>query len=252
MILATGTALPSVIAVACGGGSSHPSPPPAGYTGEVRLERYHTYLPAAPVSPFLFAQIDFQAPPPSNQYLQAGAALTLTGPAGSIRLTEHNAFGKLVYQPDQNLGDLPLSLWVPDSDYTAQGTGSGANGGVPAFDFAPALHTPGPLEILSPDVGPGQIAVNASSDLELSWTAGDGDYIFVIFAVASGGSGSYLEYRVADDGSFPVPQSGLATLPVGVGSLTMERVIERPLTLPDGGTGTGYGGDAITVRLVRE
>lgn len=249
IVLLAGLAAPAVIASACGGGGRSRVPAPVGYTGEFRLERYHTFLPAAPPAPFLFADVEFQGP--DNTYLDAGPTLTMNGPNGSIELTKHSAFGKIAYQPDQSLGDLPLSLWSPDSDYEVIGEGSHLNQGVDAFDLSPAVRTPQPLELLAPDVAPGEIAVDGSTDLSLSWTPGNGDYVLVIFAVASNGVGQYLLYHVDDDGGFQVPALGISGLPSGVGSLTVERVIERPLVLPGGADGTGIGGDAITVRLVK-
>ncbi len=237
-------------AAACGPGGGHTSPPPTGYTGEFRLERYHTYLPAQPVSPFLFAQATFQSP--EDVYLSAGSRIDLKGPGVTIPMVRIDVFGKILYQRDPAGDPLPGSDYVAGADYDAVSTGSRENGSVPSFDIPGAIRTPAAFELFAPNIRPGQIDIDGTTPLDLSWNAGDGDYVLVIFAVASNNVGHYLSYKCADDGGCPIPQIDLQNLlPKGVGSLTVERVIEGSVPLPDGGTGKTFGGDAVSVRLVR-
>ena len=243
-------ALALLIAASCGGGSGRRSPPPAGYTGELRLERYRTYLPANPVTPFLFAQATFQGP--DNAYLPAGARIALVSGAQTIPMVRIDVFGKILYQRDPQGDPLPLTDFLPDATYSMQSEGAHENFAVPDFTIDAAVATPAAFALLSPNLQPGEIITDGTAAIPLSWTAGNGDYVLVILAVAAGGQGHYVSFKADDNGAFSIPVAGgLDQLPAGIGSLTVERIIERPLLLPDGGTGKAFGGDAVSVRLVR-
>jgi hypothetical protein len=248
--LACGAA--AALGAGCGGGGSHPSPPPNGYRSEIDVERFRSYLPGVIPGTFLFVQATFQEPLPANGYLDAGARVTITGPAGPMTLIRNNVFQKLLYQKDPAGPELAQENWVASSDYSAKGSGTSLNGGVPSFTVTAAVHTPDAFTLLSPDIGPGQIDVDGTTDLPLTWTPGNGDYVLVVLAVATNGSGQYRTYHVTDSGSFAVPASGIDSLPKGIGTLTIERVIERNFTLPDLGTGVGIGSDAVECRLVHQ
>jgi hypothetical protein len=244
----------AIAGAACSGGG-HVSPPPVGYRGEFQVSRFLTYLPptgATPyASPFLFADAHFQAP--NNAYLDAGSGGSFTGPGGAIDLVRIQLPGKILYQKEPGT-EIDASKYVPGSDYSLSLSGSHVNQGVPGFTLDPVLHTPAStFAITSPDITVGQITITSS--LSLAWTPGDGDYVAVILATIDTASAlqNTISFRVADDGSFDVPSSEIATLPKGPGSLNVIRTIETTgLVLPDGGTALGIGADAVACKLVHQ
>lgn len=243
----------SALAQGCGSGGGTPEPPPAGYAGEFNLHRYVNTIAGAGTETFLYADVRFTAP--DNTLLDAGRRVVLTGPGGEIELTRVEVLGRVFYQKDPDGPDIDPSRFVPGAAYTMQVAGSRVDGGVRSFELAPVLTLPeGNFAVQTPDFSSGQVTVDGTADLPITWTAGNGEYVDVLLAVAPDAGGDLVvrTFRVTDDGGFDVAASELAALPVGSGTLTLVRTISAAHVLPDEGSGVGIGADAVATRLVRQ
>ena len=225
---------------------------PPGWEGAIELSRFTQYVPGEPVGAFIHAQAEFLHEE-EGLWLDAGSRVRLTGPGGELELVRTAVPGKTVYQKESGT-DIDPAFFVNEGSYDLDVAGSSRDYGVPGFELAGVLTIPQALTLTAPDVTSGELVIAAAATtLALTWVPGDGDYVDVIFAVAtSAGTGEYLSYRVADDGNFDVPALGLSGLPAGQGAFTIARKIDTPLVFPEDGTGEGLGSDAIQCLLVRE
>ena len=237
----------AAITASCGGDDAPRKPVPPGWEATVEFSHTTRHLPAG-TSVVLYATEEFT----EESWLDAGSRVTFTGPAGDVELVRREHLGRIFYQKEPGT-DIDPALFVNDASYGLDVSGSSRDYGVPGFELAGAILTPQDLDLTAPDVSTGEVTIAAAaSALTVSWVPGDGDRVEVILAVASAGLGNYVSYASADDGELIVPGIGLAALPPGEGALTVVRLITTPLELPDDGTGTGIGGDAVECRLVRE
>ena len=237
----------------CGSGGGTPAPPPAGYAGEFNLQRYVNTIAGAGTETFLYADVRFTAP--DNTLLDAGRRVILTGPGGAIELQRVEVLGRVFYQKDPDGPDIDPGLFVPGASYSMEVAGSRVDGGVRGFVLDPVLTLPeGTLAVQTPDFSSGEVVVDGTADLPITWTAGNGEYLDILLSIVpdAGGNVAVRTFRVADDGGFDVTASELANLPVGSGTLTLVRTISTNHLLPDDGAGLGIGADAVATRLVRQ
>lgn len=242
-----------MLATACGGGSGDGprEPVPPDWTGEIDLTRIVRNRPDAPPEDYLFASARFENDA-GTLSLDAGPELTLPGPAGEIRLVRIDVLGRIVYQKEPGT-DIDPALFVNGATYGLDVSGSSRDYGAPAFTLDSALTVPAQFQLTSPDLSSGELVIAAAAtSLELTWTPSDADRIEIIFVVASGGAATYRTHSVADDGAFDVPAESLAALPPGSGGLTIRRVIDTSLALPEDGNGIGFGADGVDCLLLRE
>ncbi|RMH00114.1 MAG: hypothetical protein D6705_01435 [Deltaproteobacteria bacterium] len=94
------------------------------------------------------------------------------------------------------------------------------------------VSTPPTIEVTGPDLSTYDLPVDTSTDLEITWTPGDGADRIVIRVWDQ--FGRMLTAHAADDGSFTLPADRLGGLTEGPGYLTVARERETTVPLPVG------------------
>ena len=233
-------------------GSDRAAPPPPGYQGEFQLSRYRTTLPGTGTTTFLYADARFTTTD-GTMFLEAGNRIVFEGPGGEIPLVRLDVFGRVFYQKDPDGPDIDEALFVNGADYAMRVSGGNTDEAVRGFALDPVFTIPASFEVTAPAAfSAGEIVVDGTAALSLGWVPGDGEYIDVILAITSGGTGSTRTFRTPDDGAFTVTTNDVAALRVGTGSLTLVRTITTANPLPFEGTGIGIGADARACRLTRQ
>lgn len=240
----------AVLAQSCGG-SDKAAPPPPGHYGEFQLSRYRTTLPGAGTQTFLYADARFLTTN-GGMYLEAGNRIVFEGPGGEIPLVRLDVFGRVFYQKDPDGPDIDEALFVNGADYAMRVNGGSSDQAIRGFNLDPVFTIPAAFQVTAPDFSSGEVVVDGTAALNLAWVAGDGDYVDVILAITSGGTGSTRTFRTPDDGGLVISTNDVAALRVGTGSLTLVRTITTAHTLPFEGTGVGIGADAVACRLTRQ
>lgn len=232
-------------------GPDKAAPPPPGHKGEFQLSRYRTTLPGSGTTTFIYADARFTNTN-GTMTLEAGNRVIFEGPAGDIVLTRRDVLGRVFYQKDPDGPDIDEALFVNGADYAMRVSGGNTDEAIRGFELDPVFTIPAELQVSAPEFASGEVVVDGTAPLTFTWTAGDGEFIDVILAITSGGTGSTRTFRTPDDGSFTIQANDVANLRVGTGSLTMVRTITTAHALPYEGTGEGIGADAVACRLTRQ
>ena len=151
--------------------------------------------------------------PPIVGGMDAGASLTLKGPAGTTR-----ALPKSGFQYTAHLGDTTAGNFLDVGAYTLTGAGGADIGSfIGAFNIPAFTWTNKPA-------GNGTLNVTRSQGLTLTWTGGDPKG-YVEIQGGSGGNGVGAGFACivrGGDGTFTVPPAVLLALPAGGGRVSVQ------------------------------
>jgi hypothetical protein len=156
--------------------------------------------------------------PIQMQGIDAGPALTVSGPRGAKQMTKSSGESLGFYEA--TLGgvnaDDPMAPPMPDFLVPGNYTINNGNGGAGIGAFNTQMNLPGMIAWTNRDSLPSPIARN--QPLSLTWSGADGatEFVFIIGSSANPAAGSGASFVCTTDagsGSFTVPSRVLSAIP---------------------------------------
>ena len=162
--------------------------------------------------------------------MDAGAAITVKGPAGS-RVINRQTVGALVdYKAPSDFGNGAPGNYYDSGHYTATGPGGKDAGPFTADIDVPV--TPFVLTGFPPVTAP----VDRTQDLTFTWTGGVPKTQVTIVGASS--TGAFLCAAPVEDGQFVIPAWVLlslpASLPTATGTINVQNAVQAPFTATGG------------------